>query len=189
MQRSHYLEALERTNVLLKLAAFDSHVVGTPPLGLDVPTSDIDVICFTPDADAFTCAVWDAFGKCPEFRIWQWVGPRRSVVANFAEAGWIIEVFGQASPISEQFGWRHFRVEERLLALGGDTFREAVMTRRNIGMKTEAAFTSALGLDGDPYGAMLNLEPYSDIELKALLRAQGFERCQDAGGENLSVSR
>lgn len=174
MKRSHYSEALERTRVLPKLAAFDPHVVGTPPLGLDLPTSDIDVICFAPDADAFTCAVWNAFGLCPEFRIWQWIGRDRAVVANFADAGWIIEVFGQASPIAQQFGWRHFLVEERLLALGGDAFRTALMTRRHNGMKTEPAFAAALGLDGDPYEALLDLESCSDMELIALLRDRGF---------------
>ena len=69
MDRSHYLEVLERIEVLPKLAAFDPHVVGTLPLRLDLPTSDIDVTCFAPDADAFTCAVWNAFGIRPGFRI------------------------------------------------------------------------------------------------------------------------
>ena len=174
MERLHYLEALERTEVLPKLAAYNPHVVGTPPLGLDLPTSDIDVICFAPDADAFTCAVWNAFGLRPGFRMWQWIGRDRPVVANFADAGWRIEVFGQASPISDQFGWRHFLVEKRLLALGGVSFRNAVMTRREEGMKTEPAFAAVLCLDGDPYKALLDLDSCSDIELTALLEDQGF---------------
>lgn len=174
MERLHYLEALERTEVLPKLAAFNPHVVGTPPLGLDLPTSDIDIICFAPDADAFTCAVWNAFGMRPEFRVWQRIGLDRPIVAQFADAGWIIEMFGQASSISEQCGWRHFLLEQRLLALGGDAFRIAVMTRRNDGMKTEPAFAAVLGLDGDPYQALLSLERCSDMELTALLRDQGF---------------
>ncbi|UYY57119.1 DUF4269 domain-containing protein [Sphingomonas sp. S2-65] len=174
MERVHYLEALERTEILAKLSAFSPHVVGTPPLALDLPTSDIDVICFAPDADAFTCAVWNAFGLRPEFRMWQWIGGARPVVAKFAHAGWVIEIFGQASPISEQFGWRHFLVEQRLLACGGDTFRNSVMTRRKDGMKTEPAFATVLGLDGDPYVALLSLESCSDIELAALLADQGF---------------
>ena len=174
MDRSHYLEALERTEVLAKLAAFSPHVVGTPPLSLDIRTSDIDVICFAPDADAFTGAVWNAFGTRPGFRMWQKIELDRPVVANFAAAGWLIELFGQASPISEQCGWRHFLVEQRLLALGGNIFRVAVMARRNNGMKTEPAFAAVLGLDGDPYQALLNLECCSDMSLTALLRDQGF---------------
>ena len=174
MHRSHYVEVLERTEVLPKLAAFDPHVVGTPPLSLDLPTSDIDVICFAPDADAFTCAVWNAFGGRPGFRMWQKIGLDRPVVASFADAGWIIELFGQACPVLEQCGWRHFVVEQRLLALGDDIFRTSVMTRRNNGMKTEPAFAAALGLGGDPYRALLCLEYCSDTSLTALLRDQGF---------------
>ncbi|KHL25965.1 phage capsid protein [Croceibacterium mercuriale] len=174
MDRSHYLEALERTGVLPKLAEFYPHVVGTPPLGLDLPTSDIDVVCFAPDADAFTCVVWNTFGTQAKFRMWQKIKLDRPVVASFSAAGWTIELFGQASPILEQYGWRHFLVEQRLLTLGGEIFRAAVMAWRNKGMKTEPAFAAVLGLHGDPYQALLNLEGCSDMELTALLKDQGF---------------
>lgn len=174
MDRVHYLEALERTGVLAKLAAFDPHVVGTPPLGLDLPTSDIDVVCFAPDLDAFASAIWSAFGRQAAFRMWQRIKLDRPIVASFAAAGWTIELFGQASPISEQYGWRHFLVEQRLLALGGEIFPAAVMARRNNGMKTEPAFAAVLGLDGDPYQALLGLAHCSDVELTALLKDQGF---------------
>ncbi|KTF70523.1 DUF4269 domain-containing protein [Sphingomonas sp. HT-1] len=174
MERPHYLEALERTGVLPKLAAFNPHVVGTPPLGLDLPTSDIDVVCFAPDADAFAYTVWNAFGTSAKFGMWQKINLGRAVVASFVAAGWTIELFGQASPISEQYGWRHFLVEQRLLALGGDIFHAAVMARRTNGMKTEPAFAAVLGLDGDPYQALLSLEGCSDVELTALLKDQGF---------------
>jgi len=41
-------------------------------------------------------------------------------------------------------------------------------------MKTEPAFATVLGLNRDPYRAMLDLQRCSDIELIALLRDQGF---------------
>lgn len=169
------MEALKQTAIMRELAAFDPHVVGTPPLGLDLPTSDVDVICFAPDATDFACAVWKAFGARQDFGMWQKVGLDRPIVANFAAAGWIIEIFGQSSPIFEQFGWRHFIVEQRLLALGGDALRSAVMTRRISGMKTEPSFAVALGLSGDPYEALLDLGRYSDLELAALIRDRGLE--------------
>ena len=176
MTKPYYLEALSRANVLPKLAAFNPHVVGTPPLGLDIPTSDIDVICFAPDADAFTRAIWNAFGGRAGFRMWQKIAGGRAVVATFADVGWVFELFGQGCQISEQFGWRHFLVERRLLALGGDIFRAAVMRRRIDGMKTEPAFAAVLGLEGDPYQALLSLESCSDLELASLLREHGFSQ-------------
>ena len=65
-------------------------------------------------------------------------------------------------------------MEQRLLAFGGDALRIAVMAQRANGMKTEPAFATVLGLNGDPYRAMLDLQRSSDIELIALLRDQGF---------------
>ena len=65
-------------------------------------------------------------------------------------------------------------MEQRLLARGGDIFHVALMTRRNKGMKTEPAFAEVLGLDSDPYQAMLRLECCSDLSLTALLGDQDF---------------
>ncbi|MBW8296333.1 DUF4269 domain-containing protein [Sphingopyxis sp.] len=174
MDRSHYFEALELADILPRLAAFDPHVVGTPPLGLELPTSDIDVICCAPDADAFTRAVWKAFGARPKFRMWQKIAHDRPVVASFAIADWMVEIFGQASPIAEQHAQRHFLVERRLLALGGEPLRLTVMRHRGNGMKTEPAFAEVLDLNGDPYQALLRLECCSDMELISLLRDRGF---------------
>ena len=174
MYRLHYLKALERTEVLAKLAAFNFHVVGTPPLGLDLPASDIDVVWGTPDADAFAAAVWNAFGTYAKFRMWQNITLDPPVVATFAAAGGTIELFGRASPVSEQHEWRHFLVEQRLLALWGDSFRAAVTARRSTSMKTEPAFAAVLGLDGHPYQALLSLEGRLDVELTVLLKDQGF---------------
>lgn len=174
MGRLHYSKALEQAGVFPKLAAFDPHIVGTPPLGLDLPTSDIDIICFAADADAFTRAVWEAFAAFPEFRMWQKTALDGPLVASFTQSGWRVEIFGQACPVAEQYAQRHFLVEQRLLALGGETLRWAVMTQRRNGMKTEPAFAAVLGLEGDPYQALLRIESCTDIELATLLGKRGF---------------
>ena len=48
MNRRSYEDALAECGVLEALASFDPRVAGTPPLGLDLPDSDIDVLCFAP---------------------------------------------------------------------------------------------------------------------------------------------
>jgi len=65
-------------------------------------------------------------------------------------------------------------VERRLLAMGGERFRAAVMRQRHQGAKTEPAFAAVLALPGDPYQAMLDLEAQPDAVLAALLRRRGF---------------
>jgi hypothetical protein len=63
--RPPYADALARTGLLARLAPFDPHVAGTPPLGLDLPSSDIDLLCFAPDAVAFARAMWDSCAGLP----------------------------------------------------------------------------------------------------------------------------
>lgn len=160
------------------LEAFDPHVAGTPPLGLDLPTSDVDVLCHAPDLAAFASVLWHAYKDRPRFSIRQWIGVPRPVIASFEAEGWTFEVFGSTQPVHEQAGWRHFLVERRLLELGGAAFRQSVMRYRLDGLKTEPAFAAALGLAGDPYVAMLDLGERSDSELAGALATAGFAPCR-----------
>ncbi len=171
MTRPAYTEALAQSGVLARLAPFDPHVAGTPPLGLDLPDSDIDILCHAPDPQAFAAAVWAACRDLPGFAMWQWQGRDRPVVAQFQFAGWLFELFGQGRPVAEQLGWRHFQIERRLLALGGEPLRTAVMACRHAGAKTEPAFAQVLGLAGDPYAALLTLEALDDAGLRARIGA------------------
>lgn len=162
--RLSYVQALRETAMLESLAGFDPHVAGTPPLGLDLPDSDIDILCHAPDAAALAERIWRAFGECEHFALRQWTQGGRPIVAGFRACGWAFEIFGAAQPVAEQLGWRHFRVERRLLALDSG-LREAVMALRRQGLKTEPAFAVALGLAGDPYEALLALEILPDEAL------------------------
>ena len=45
MSRVPHDVALQRTDVMALLAPYDPHVAGTPPLGLDLTDSDIDIVC------------------------------------------------------------------------------------------------------------------------------------------------
>ncbi|OEC95103.1 MULTISPECIES: DUF4269 domain-containing protein [unclassified Rhizobium] len=175
MKRPYFMEALRRINLLETLAPFDPHVAGTPPLGLDLPTSDIDVLCYAPDPQVFTQTVWDAYSTCDGFSVRQWTGRERPIIAVFAAADWTFELFGQALPVPEQHGWKHFQVEHRLLGIGGSRFRAAVMQLRDGGMKTEPAFAATLSLETcDPYEALFEMAGWPDEALAALLQERGF---------------
>ena len=174
MMRPDYHEALRRTRIMTVLREFDPRLAGTPPLGLDVPASDLDILCHAPDPERFAAVVWAAYGDERNFAIRQWIAGDRPVIASFVAQGWLVEVFGQAKPVSEQNAWRHLLVERRLLRLGGAAFRAAVMADRAAGMKTEPAFATVLRLNGDPYQMLLDLESRDDMTLVHLLKAAGF---------------
>lgn len=169
-----YLQAIARLGLLDRLRPFDPHVVGTLPLGVAMPGSDIDIVCQAPDAGAFAARLWTCFGAEAGFAMHQWIGAPRPVVARFSGHGWDIEIFGCALPVADQPGWRHFDVERRLLALGGPGFRAAVMEARRQGLKTEPAFCRALGLAGDPHALLFDLQPQPDAALAAHLAAAGY---------------
>ena len=165
-----YEEALRLVRVLDDLDAFGPQVIGTQPLGIAMPGSDIDVVCHAPDAAAFADALWMHYGEMRGFALYQWTTGQRAVVAKFSAYGWPFGLFGSTELVRDQAGWRHFVVERRLLALGGEPLRSAVMAARRRGAKTEPAFAEVLNLAGDAYAAVLDLYDCPDAELIDILQ-------------------
>ena len=89
-------------------------------------------------------------------------------VAKFHALAWDIELFCQTMPTREQWGARHFYIERRLLKLF-PALKSKVIALKQEGIKTEPAFAQLLDLKGDPYEAMLELEPLSDEALTKLM--------------------
>lgn len=166
-----YEAVVERLNLLPRLAPFTPVVIGTPPLGLAMAESDIDIACTAPDLDRFSAIMREEFGKMAAFtlRRMEHFSPP-AVVASFKAMGWEIELFCQTIPTECQRGVRHFRIEKRLLALA-PSLLEAVMRLRRQGLKTEPAFAKVLSLSGDPYVALLELEGMGDARLQDIINA------------------
>ncbi|MFC3123834.1 DUF4269 domain-containing protein [Pseudoroseomonas globiformis] len=167
-------EVLDKLGILHDLRSLDPHLAGTPPLGVDLPDSDIDILCHAPDPLAACRLLWACFHARRGFSVRQWRNGSRPVIARFEALGWQIEVFAAPEPVARQAGWRHFQVERRLLELGGPPLREAVLALRRQGLKTEPAFARLLGLPGDPFCAMLDLAEADDDGLAAHLARAGF---------------
>ncbi|MFC3441632.1 DUF4269 domain-containing protein [Sphingobium rhizovicinum] len=178
MTRPSYAQALARSDALARLALFDPHVVGTPPLGIDLPASDIDIVCEAPDLPAFAAHLRAAFCDEADFALHE-RPDLDAVIASFTAHGWPFEIFGQNRPIARQDGWRHFQIEERLLRIGGTRLRAAIVDLRHSGLKTEPAFASLLGLAGDPYAALLELDSESDACLRDRLAAINLADAQE----------
>ncbi|TCU75004.1 uncharacterized protein DUF4269 [Bradyrhizobium sp. R2.2-H] len=165
----NYEAAIDSSGLLEELREFDPRVVGTLPLDLSTPTSDVDVVCHVTDTAAFAEIVWRRYSLCEGFALYQWRSSLRPVVARFNWGGWPFELFGDPRPVDQQEGWLHFEIERRLLALDDGRLRKAVADHRARGMKTEPAFAVVLGIAGDPYAGLLALARESDAHLRARL--------------------
>lgn len=167
-------EALAGSGVLDLLAGFDPRIAGTLPLGVSLPGSDIDILCHAPELNDVADRLWRGRERLPALNLRRWMSTGRPLVATFAIDGWPVEVFASPIEVDRQEGWRHFLVEGRLLALGGDALRARVMILRQGGAKTEPAFAAALGLRGDPYAELSRLSHAPDAELREALILAGF---------------
>ena len=167
---------LQRHALLPRLAAHDPVLVGTFPLDLTVPGSDLDIICEVADWAVFKRTL-ASFAAYPQYELRRANTIEPALVASFELDGLPVELFGQAQPTARQNGYRHLVVEARLLAVGGAGLRQQVLALKAGGVKTEPAFAQVLGLPGNPYHALLALEAYDEAALLALV-AEATERRQ-----------
>lgn len=168
------LQLLATAGVSEALRPFSPVLAGTFPLGLDVGSSDADVLCsYAPST--FWPVARAAFSRRPGFSLHPtFQHGRAGAICRLRAGGLAIEIFAQAGPVTGQRGYRHLAVEHRLLSLGGVALRGAVMELRRTGLKAEPAFAMLLALPGDPYEAMLNLSFVPDAALAQRLRRIGF---------------
>lgn len=160
---------LKKHRILIDLSSYNPILVGTVPIGIQVEGSDLDIICEVNDFNEFERFVGQRYGGYERFEIARRIvdGEER-IKANFTIEDWPIELFGQNKPTTEQNGYRHMVVEDRMLRLFGARFRQEVIRLKTEGIKTEPAFALLLGLSEDPYARLLELEGWTDEELMAL---------------------
>lgn len=168
-QRQAY-EALTELQVADKLAFYHPVLAGTIPLEIDVPESDLDLICEVYDAKRFEQELQLHFGACRDYACSsKTVGGLLRTVANFTHRGLAFEVFGQPVPVTAQNAYRHMVIEHRMLEMGGAGTRDAIRKLKAGGLKTEPAFGEFFQIDGDPYEALLAMYDWEDARLRQFM--------------------
>lgn len=163
--------ALTSAGVMQQLAPWCPVLAGTIPLGIDLPESDLDILCEVWAFEPFLLRLREAFSHLPGFGVERGEANGLPVmVAQFTAGSFPVEVFAQPRPVTEQHGFRHMLVESRLLQLAGPEATGHIRAIKAEGMKTEPAFARYFGLPGDPYQALLDLYEAEDEELKAIIR-------------------
>jgi len=151
---------IQSSGLLELLAGYHPYPAGTVPIDIDVPGSDLDLLCYAEDLDAFEAEMYDQIGAVGEFqcvRGGDLPGQRPYVTCHLQVGHWPVEIFAQSVPVNRQNAYLHMIVEWRLLQLWGEQGHREIRRLKQAGWKTEPAFASVLGLQGDPYVDMLHL--------------------------------
>jgi hypothetical protein len=169
------LDCIKRNNFFHHIAEFRGVLASTIALGIDTPKSDLDFLCEAQDLNYFADKIQRHFSTHRDFRSVATPSPLQSRCYSFLCDDFEIEIFGSTTHLEQQFGFRHHVVMARLINLGGDIFREKLRDLKLAGKKSEPAIADILGLIGDPYESVAELNDLSDGELVRLMR-DGLQR-------------
>lgn len=152
------------------LEVYNPVLVGTVPLDIDVPGSDLDIICEAHDFFDFEKLINKKFSALAEYRLKvKNVNNVQRIVVNFIYKDWPIEIFGQPIPTVQQNGYRHMIIEHKIINNLGDGFKERIRALKQVGIKTEPAFGQLLKLEGNCYEQLLEIASWNEERLERYL--------------------
>lgn len=137
-----------------KLTAYTPLLCGTIPINIAIAGSDLDIICQWQHKEVFTSEITMLFSGYNDFIIRDNTAIN-AVIASFICDGFPVEVFGQSIPTTAQHAYRHMLIEHKILEQRGEVFRKKIIRLKEQGYKTEPAFAKLLGLESNPYTALL----------------------------------
>ncbi len=154
-QQKAYL-ALNELNIFEELELYEPLLTGTIPIDIDLPESDLDIICTCEDHAEFSKRLCELFKNKKDFELtsYEYNGVE-TTIAKFKFNTFEIEIFGQHIPTQQQNAYRHMLIEYKILTQKGNLFKRQIRELKSKGFKTEPAFAKLLGLKGDPYTALL----------------------------------
>lgn len=168
-QRSAF-RVLDNLKIMTALTSFDPLLVGTVPIEIDLPTSDLDIVCEFHDAAQFAELLIQKYRKYEDFAIkTKVVNQIERVVCNFIYERWMFEIFGQPIPTLQQNGYKHMIIEYRILNILGNKAKQYIIDLKRGGLKTEPAFGKMLSLPGDPYRVLLEMHEWGEERLRNYL--------------------
>lgn len=154
-QKLAFLTLVEH-DVFPKLRDFSPILTGTIPIAIDIPTSDLDIICCWANKEDFIHQVKKSFSMADEFELRTvFINQQETVITTFKLNDFEVEIFAQAIPTTLQNAYRHLCIEQQILLEKGEEFRHQIIALKRKGYKTEPAFAQLLKLEGDPYVSLL----------------------------------
>jgi len=157
-QKEAYFE-LKELKIFENLKKYKPILTGTIPLEIDLPESDLDIICQCTNHDEFSKLLSELFEDYNEFKIKsKKYNGVKSTIVKFKTDKFKIEVFGQSIPTNHQNAYKHMVIEYKILNEKGAEFKTEIINLKMNGLNTEASFAKLLGLEGNPYEELLKFE-------------------------------
>ena len=157
-QRDAYTE-LKRLKIFENLKNYHPILAGSIPIEIDLPESDLDIICECNNHQDFSEVLTKLFENKKGFGInFKIFNGKKATIAKFESNGFAIEIFGQNIPTDQQNAYRHMLAEYKILNNKGLEFKNEIKELKAKGIKTEPAFAKLLGLKGDPYLELLKVK-------------------------------
>jgi len=152
------LAELRSSGILETLGQFTPVLAGTFPLDIQLPGSDLDILCRAPDFVAFSAIAQIAFGGLSDYaQRTGLINGMPTFTAKFSRNGYRYEIFAQNTPVTEQDAFLHLVAEWRLLHHSGPLLRNRIIALKYDGLKTEPAFCTALGINAEPYAFLRSI--------------------------------
>jgi hypothetical protein len=177
-QRQAY-QTLSALEIFSALSHYDPILVSTVCLDIATLTSDLDIICEVHDHERFIDDATRHFGSYSRFSVHRATRALPATTIQFFTEDFEIELFGQALAVEKQAAYVHLRQTHRVIQLGGERWRSAIQKLKNGGIKTEPAVAQLLGLAGDPYQAVIQLQDQDDEALLSIITAASRNNLSD----------
>ncbi|MGQ8871647.1 DUF4269 domain-containing protein [Paenibacillus sp. TSA_86.1] len=169
---------LQDSGLLARLAPYSAYPAGTVPIDIDLPDSDLDVLCCADDLKTFQAELSGQLeGIALNSRI-QWTygigdsDQKAYITCELKLGSRPVEIFVQAVPVEQQNAYLHMQVEWSLLQLWGEAGHHEIRRLKQAGWKTEPAFAHVLGLEGNPYTELRELAELKEQELWEFARSR-----------------
>lgn len=152
-------KVLQQHDIFNLLKPFTPLLAGTIPININIDSSDLDILCYYEDKRGYIETLTTHFNSYAGFRLYETnFQDTPAVIANFTLDNFRVEIFAQPIPVKEQWGYKHMIIEHQLLQENDEIFRQQIIALKKEGIKTKPAFAQVLGLQGNPYEALLAIK-------------------------------
>jgi len=153
---------ISNLGLMESFSLFNPIIVGTIPIGIDIPNSDVDLIVDISNhkiSNFFDNFIHENRNLIFELKCKKNIN--NSFISKFETESFNFEIFGECQDTCKQFGFIHMMVENEILRILGEEFKNSIRELKYQGIKTEPAFCKLLGFENDPYNYLYNLKNLS----------------------------